>query len=82
MQIRCCQSRLFDGNIPFLKEEIHTVILIPLWLCPGGGGVHVGPRWPTDYMAVLSNNKESISTFNIRRVSRRRINVNLTTKAD
>ena len=28
----------FDGNIPILKEEIHTVILIPLWLCPGGGG--------------------------------------------
>ena len=27
----------FDGNIPILKEEIHTVILIPLWLCPGGG---------------------------------------------
>ena len=37
MQIRCFQSRLFDGNIPILKEEIHTVILIPLWLCPGGG---------------------------------------------
>ena len=26
----------FDGNIPILTEEIHTVILIPLWLCPGG----------------------------------------------
>ena len=24
----------FDGNIPILKEDI----LIPLWLCPGGGG--------------------------------------------
>ena len=26
----------FDGNIPILKEEILTVILIPLWLCPRG----------------------------------------------
>ena len=26
----------FDGNIPILKEEMHTVILIPIWLCPGG----------------------------------------------
>ena len=42
----------FDGNIPILKEEIHSVILIPLWLCPGrggGGGVHVGsPRTNAD----------------------------------
>ena len=38
MQIRCFRSGYFDGNIPILKEEIHTVILIPLWLCPGGGG--------------------------------------------
>ena len=46
----------FDGNIPILKEEIHTVILIPLdtRLCPGlGGGVHVGPRWPTHYSIGL-----------------------------
>ena len=38
MQIRCFRSRLFDGNIQILKEEIYTVILIPLWLCPGFGG--------------------------------------------
>ena len=48
MQIRCFRYRLFDGNIPILKEEIHTVILIPLWLCPGGGGAR-GIRWPTYY---------------------------------
>ena len=43
MQIRCFRSRLFDENIPILKEEIHTVILIPLWLCPGGGGARGTP---------------------------------------
>ena len=36
----------FDGNIPILKEEIHTVILIPLWLCPGGGGCTWDPGGP------------------------------------
>ena len=32
------ESEIVNENIPILKEEIHTVILIPLWLCPGGGG--------------------------------------------
>ena len=36
----------FDGNIQILKEEIHTVILIPLWLCPGGGGCTWDPGGP------------------------------------
>ena len=30
--------------------------MIPLWLCPGGGGgVHVRPRWPTDYSVIQSD---------------------------
>ena len=41
------------GTSPILKEEIHTVILIPLWLCPGGGGCTWDPGGPrTIYMSV------------------------------
>ena len=54
-------SNYFNGNIPILKVEIHTVILIQLWLCPGGGGgVHMGPRWPTDFYYLAESSHSNI----------------------
>ena len=50
MQIRCFRSRLFRWEHPDSERgdsygHFDTTLALP-W---GGGGVHVGPRWPTDY---------------------------------
>ncbi len=39
----------FPGNIIFLKVGTHVVILVPRFLCHGGGGVHGDPSRPITY---------------------------------